>query len=206
MKTGTTTLAIMCKDGIVTAADKRATAGHMVVNRDIEKVIVVNERLVMTIAGSVSDIQLLSKYIKAELRIHSLRIGRMSTVKEAANLLSSLVYSGIRNYFPAITHFVLSGKDEQGYHIYDIFPDGSISDIKDFVSSGSGSIFALGLLEGNYHTDIDIKQGIELAKQAMNSALVRDSASGNGADIYTVDENGITKAESIIINTGIPRK
>lgn len=198
-------MAVRCKDGIVTAADKRATAGHMVVQTDVEKVIQLNERMVVTIAGSVSDIQLLTKYMRAELKLNSLRINRLNTVKEAANMLASLVYSGIRQMFPSVTHFILSGKDEEGYHIYDIYPDGSVTQVKQYVTSGSGSIFALGLLDGNYRDDMTIDEGVALVKRALNSALVRDTASGNGADIFSVTEAGIKKLETLVINTGIPQ-
>ncbi|MFT4310735.1 MAG: proteasome subunit beta [Candidatus Woesearchaeota archaeon] len=202
LKTGTTTLAIKCVDGIVTAADKRATAGSLIVQRDIEKVFPLNERLVVTIAGSVSDIQLLVKYFKAELKINSLRIGRLLTVKEAANLLASYVYSGIRS-MGSVTHFLLSGTDEQGYHVYDIFPDGSLSYIHEFVCSGSGSVFAMGLLEGDYQKELTVQQAIPLAKKAMNSALVRDASSGNGAIIYSLSKDGIKKEADITVHTGI---
>jgi proteasome beta subunit len=203
VKTGTTTLAIKCKDGIVTAADKRATAGGMVVMRDVEKVVPINERIVLTISGSVSDAQLLIKYIRAELKLNSLRVKRLNTVRESANMLGSIVYSGVRQMVPSITHFLISGQDEGGYHIYEVFVDGSVSEVSEFVSSGSGSVFAYGLLEGGFKKDMTIDEGIVLAKKALNSALLRDTASGNGADIYTVTSEGIQKKETILINTGI---
>ena len=203
IKSGTTTIALRCKEGIVTAADKRATAGHMVVMRDVEKVVPISDTMLLTISGSVSDAQLLIKYIRAELKLNSLRLNRMNTVKEAANLLGQIVYSGVRQMIPSITHFLLSGKDEDGFHIYEIFVDGSVNAIKDFVSSGSGSIYALGLLEGEYTQNMSIDEGIALIKRALNSALLRDTASGNGADIFTVTEQGIEKKETIIVNTGL---
>jgi proteasome beta subunit len=71
MKTGTTTLGIKCKDGIVLAADKRATAGNFIANKKVDKVLEVSKNMALTTAGSVSDIQLLVKLLKAELRLKS---------------------------------------------------------------------------------------------------------------------------------------
>src|SRR3989344_3998306 len=96
IKTGTTTLGIVCKDGIVLAADKRATAGYLLVSKKEEKIIQISDNLVVTTAGVVSDVQLLIKIIKAQLKLDEIRTGRTVSVKEAANLLGGLVYSNIR--------------------------------------------------------------------------------------------------------------
>ena len=56
LKTGTTTLAIVCKDGIVIAADKRMTSGTHIFAEGVEKVIPIDERNVLTIAGEVLQV------------------------------------------------------------------------------------------------------------------------------------------------------
>ena len=123
---GTTTLGLVCRDGIVIAADKRATAGHLIVNKNAEKVHQIHKNMAVTLAGTVSDAQLLVKLIKAELALKGIRSGRDPTVKEAGNLLAGLVYSNIRkmSMIPGVSHFLLGGKDTDGFHLYDIFADG----------------------------------------------------------------------------------
>ena len=86
------------------------------------------------------------------------------------------------------------GKDNDGYHLYDIYPDGSITDTFDFVSSGSGSVFAYGVLENNYNKDINIEDGKILVSKAVNAALQRDSMSGGGLTLFTITESGVTEA------------
>ena len=149
LKTGTTTVGIACEDGIVLAADKRATAGTMIVDKRAEKVHVINDDFAVTIAGGVSDAQLLIKLIRAELKLKEVKTNKKATAKEAANLLGGLLYSNIRrpSMIPGIAHFLLGGRDKEGTHLYDLFPDGSVTPIRDFVSSGSGSVFSLGVLE-----------------------------------------------------------
>src|SRR3989338_507373 len=149
LKTGTTTLGIVCSDGLILAADRRATAGNFIANKAIQKVHEVVDNLVLTMAGSVSDVQLLIKIIRAEITLKKIRTGREITVKESANMLASLVYSNIRRYslIPGVSHFILGGKDKEGFHLYDIYPDGSITEVEDYVSSGSGSILVYGVLE-----------------------------------------------------------
>lgn len=195
MKTGTTTIAIMCRDGIVLTADKRATAGGMVVDKESKKIYRINEYMALTTAGSVSDIQLLVKLFKAELRLKNYRTEQESSVKEAANLMAGMVYSNIRKFslIPGLSHFILAGKDGNGYQVYDLFMDGSITKCRDYNASGSGSVFAFGLLEATYKKDMSVKEGVELGLKAMSSALKRDVGSGEGIDVVTVTEKGVER-------------
>ena len=195
LKTGTTTVGIVCKDGIVLAADMRATAGTMIVDKRAEKVHIISDDFALTIAGGVSDAQLLIKLIRAELKLKEMRTNKRPAAKEAANLLGGLVYSTIRrpSMLPGIVHFLLGGKDAKGSHLYDLFPDGSVTKIKDFVSSGSGSVFAYGVLETHYKPDFTVNDGVKLALKAIDTALQRDSASGNGIDVVVVTEKEIKR-------------
>ncbi|MAH32793.1 proteasome subunit beta [archaeon] len=195
MKTGTTTLALNCKDGIVLAADKRATSGYLVSYKKFDKIIFIDDNLAVTVAGTVSDVQLLAKYIRAELKLKSMRTSRENTVKEAANLLSTLVYNNIRkmSMIPGISHFIIGGKDSTGFHIYDLSPDGSIVEVEDYISSGSGSVMVFGVLETLYKKDLSVSEGIKLAGKSINAAVQRDIASGNGIDIVTITKDGIKK-------------
>lgn len=205
LKTGTTTVALMCKDGIVLAADRRATAGYLIASKSFEKIINISDNIAVTVAGTVSDVQLLAKYIKAELRLKQIRTDRESTVKEAANLLAMLVYNNIRklSLIPGISHFIVGGKDDLGFHVYDLSPDGSISDVDDYTTSGSGSVMVYGVLETLYKKDMTIEEGVKLAVKSLNAALQRDIASGNGVDVVSITREGIKKVFSREINTRI---
>ena len=195
MKTGTTTIGIVCKDGIVLAADRRVTMGYMIVAKKFEKIILLNNDIAITVAGTVSDVQLLSKIIKAQLSLDAIRRNKKPSVKEAANLLGGLVYNNIRKFsvIPGITGFLMGGRDERGYHLYIIEVDGSVMEYDDYFSDGSGSVFALGVLESSYNKEINLDEGIKLAIKALNAALQRDIASGSGYDIVTISKDGAKK-------------
>lgn len=195
LKTGTTTVGLVCKDGIVLAADKRATAGSMIVDKRAEKVHIISDDFAVTIAGGVSDAQLVIKLIKAELKLKELRTNKKPSAKEAANLLGGILYGNIRRptMILSIAHFLLGGKDSSGLYLYDLFPDGSVTKIKDFVSSGSGSVFALGVLETQYRPDMSSEEGVKLAIKSISTALQRDSCSGNGIDVVVVKEQDIKR-------------
>ncbi|MDO8741432.1 MAG: proteasome subunit beta [Candidatus Woesearchaeota archaeon] len=195
MKTGTTTVGILCKDGIVLAADKRATAGYLIASKKTEKIHKVTDNIAVTMAGTASDSQLLIRYGQSELRLKKIRTGKEATVKEAANLFSRLVYSNIRkmSMIPGVSHFVMGGKDEGGFFIYEIFPDGTITEIDDFISSGSGSVMVYGVLETLYKKGLSVAEGVKLAIQSVNAALQRDIASGDGIDVVTITKEAVKK-------------
>ncbi|MAG39293.1 proteasome subunit beta [Candidatus Woesearchaeota archaeon] len=202
LKTGTTTVGIVCKDCIILGADKRATSGHFIANKNVNKVLPINNQMMVTTAGTVSDIQLMVKLIKAELKLKEIRTNKTTTVKEGANLLAGMVYANIRkmSLIPGISHFLVGGFDSKK-SLYDLYPDGSIAEINDFVSSGSGSVMAYGVLEANYKKDMKEKEGVELMIKALNSAIQRDAASGEGIDVFVIDKKGVKKSLQKIINT-----
>ena len=195
MKTGTTTIGIVCKDGIVLAADKRATAGNMIVGKRFDKIHQIDDNMGVTIAGVVSDAQLLVKIIRAEIKLRRVRTNVDVNVKEAANLVASMAYSNLRklSMFPGIVAFLLGGRDSEGFKLFNIGPDGSITEELDFTSDGSGSVFAYGVLETMYKKDMSIEDGKKLAVKSLNAALQRDSASGSGYDIVTITKDGYKK-------------
>jgi len=208
MKTGTTTIGIICKDAVILAADKRATAGSMIVGKDMEKVIEITPTMALTTAGVVSDIQLLVKYLRAELKLKDVRTGRKTTVKEAANYLARMNYENIRSNYGmgGICHFLFAGYDEvNGGQLYDIYPDGSLTPAtreQGFMASGSGSVFALGLLEDGWKKDMTVEQATDLAIRSVNVALQRDSASGEGVDVLIIDRKGNRRIQKLL-NTRI---
>lgn len=193
MKTGTTTIGIVCRDGILLGADRRASAGYMVADKRAQKVIKINDEMALTIAGLVSDAQLISKIIKAQLKLIEIRKGKKSTVKQAANLLASLVYNNIRrmSMIQSIVGFLLAGKDDKGFHLYNIGIDGSLSEMEDYVCDGSGMMFATGVLEANYKKNMSLDEGIKLVVQALNVAMQRDIATGNGIDILAITKDKV---------------
>jgi proteasome beta subunit len=203
LNTGTTTIGLVCKDCIVLAADKRITSGYMVAGKT-RKIIKINDRFGITIAGVVSDNQLVAKLIRAQIALKENQTNRHTTIKEVANLLSGMLYQLLRtpSMVQGIAHLLLGGVDRE-ISLYDIYPDGSISKIDTFISSGSGSIYALGVLENDYKEGMTQKEGIAVIKKAINSSLKRDAMSGNGFDIAIIDKDGFKFVETADINTGI---
>lgn len=190
LKTGTTILGIVCKDGVVVAGDRRVTAGgNLIMNKDYEKVYPINDYLVFAGCGSATETQKISKILAAELKLKQLRSKSRPTIKQSAGLLSNLQVQA--------SAFLLAGVDEDGeVSLYEV-TGGFLNKVKDYTASiGSGMPFALGFLERSWKKDLTTKEGIDLAIESLKSSTQRDSASGNGIDVFTITKNGIKKVVS----------
>ncbi len=196
LTTGTSLVGLVCKDGLVMAGDRRVTAGgQIVMSKDYQKVMMINDYLVISGTGVVSDFELLKKLISAELRLKELKDKVRPSIKECANLIAMIAYKNIRqpSMVPFIAGTMIGGFDEEGTtSLYSIEPSGSAKKISDYDANySSGMPYILGLLERQYKKDITVEQGIALVIEAIKSSSERDPASGNGIDVFTITKHGI---------------
>src|SRR3989344_1094657 len=195
LKTGTTILGIVCKDGIVMAADRQVTAGNMVMSKEAKKVFSINDYLVGAWCGGFADAQLLTRVVTAELRLKELRSKVRPTVKEAASLFGMITYRSIRQFstIPSIVGSLVGGFNEDGsFELYSVEPAGGIVKVEDYDANfGSGMPYVLGLLERQYKRGISVKEGVDLAVEAIKSSTQRDTGSGYGIDVFTITKEGI---------------
>ena len=200
LKTGTTIIGIVCKDGVVMASDRQSTAGTIVMNKNSQKTKQINDYILIAGTGMVSDIQRVSKLLPAELKLKELKSRTRPSVKQAASLLSNLSYNGIRqpSMIPQQAGFLLGGFNEDGSsELYSIEPAGSVMKVEDFDANfGSGMPYVLGLLESQYKKTLSLKDGIALAVDAIKASSQRDVGSGYGVDVFTISKDGIKKVIS----------
>ena len=88
-------------------------------------------------------------------------------------------------------------------YLYGLYIDGSVTLFDDYTADGSGFMFAIGVLENSYKKGISVNEGVKLAIQAINSAIQRDAATGNGIDVVAITKDGVKKVYEREINTTI---
>ncbi|MEK6952087.1 MAG: hypothetical protein AABX29_03660 [Nanoarchaeota archaeon] len=195
LKSGTTIIGIVCKDGVIMAADRRSTVGNIVFGKNIQKAVQINDYLVMSGTGNASDIEMQKKIIAAQLKLKELKSKKKPSVKEAANLIGMITYQNIRQptMIPSIVGTLVAGINEDGSaELYTIEPAGTAMKVEDYDANfGSGMPFVVGLLERQYNKDMNINEAVELAVEAIKSSTQRDIASGNGIDVFTITKKGI---------------
>jgi proteasome beta subunit len=184
---GTTTVGVVCRDGVVLGTDTRATMGYFVAHKHAKKVYQIDDHLAMTIAGGVADAQNVVEIVKANSKLYKYEKGVIMPVSAAASLTSNLLFAN--RYYPLILQALLGGVDTSGPHIFALDPLGSVTEEK-CVSTGSGSPVAYGVLENDYKDGITVKDAIPVVVKAVNSAMKRDSASGDSFDVALVTSKG----------------
>ena len=180
---GTTTIGIVCKDGVVLATERRATAGTMISNKQTQKLFKIDQNIGITIAGLVGDAQVLTRYLKAEVSLYRLRRNAPLSAEGAATLLANIL-SGNRSY-PYYAWLILGGVDGKGNHVFSVDPAGGCIEDR-FVSVGSGSTFTYGILEEGYTREITTSEAVDLALRGLTAAMKRDSASGDGYLVHVI--------------------
>ncbi|MEK6893997.1 MAG: hypothetical protein AABX10_00875 [Nanoarchaeota archaeon] len=198
LKTGTLTIGIVCKDGIIVAADRRQSYGAQgggvsYLAGAAKKVLELTDRMIATTAGTASDTRKVLDILRAEFKLKELRTKERISVPEAANFMANMVYGNIRtpSMIPAITHFILSGYDENGLYLYDISPDGYIQESETYVATGSGIAQAHPILDMEYKKNMSTEEAITMVTKCIKAATAREPSVGAGMDIYLVKKGEI---------------
>jgi proteasome beta subunit len=186
-KTGTTTLGMVCKDGVVIATEKRATMGTLIAHKNTQKLYKIDEHLALATAGLVGDLQVLARYLNAEANLYRLKREARMPVKSAATLMSNILNQ--RKFYPYYVQLILGGYDNTGGHVYSLDAAGGAIPDK-YTSAGSGSPYVFGVLEDNYRDDMTAGEGVDLAVRAITAAMNRDSASGGMITVAVINEDG----------------
>lgn len=184
---GTTTIGVVCRDGVILASDTRVTMGFFVAHKLGKKVYKIDEHLGMTIAGTVADAQRVVDILTANAQLYRINLNRPMPVSSAARLVSNLLFSA--RYVPLATQVLVGGIDDTGPHIFNLDPFGSLTEEKS-VSTGSGSPIAYGILDDKYREDIAVEELLPVVLEAVNTAMKRDVASGNSYNVAVIDKKG----------------
>jgi proteasome beta subunit len=185
---GTTTVGIVCTDGVVMGTDTRVVMGYTVAHKLGKKIFPLDEHLAMTIAGVVADAQNVVEILKANAKLFHLEKRRIMPVSTTSRLAANLLFSS-RGTGPFLLQALIGGYDKTGSHLFSIDPYGSVTE-EACVSTGSGSPVAYGVLEDGYNTKLTVKEGISLVIRAVTSAMKRNSGTGNSFDVAVVTKEG----------------
>jgi proteasome beta subunit len=181
----TTIVGINCKDGVVLSSDKRASKGFFIGSKETQKILPVDETLAVAIAGQVSDAEYLVNVVRAERKLVTLQRGFPLTVKETSKLIANIAYNGLKSYQPYYAEFIVAGVDATGPHVFISDMSGAVSS-EEYVSTGSGSPIAYGVLESNYKKELTMDDAKTIATSAVKAAMERDPGSGNGIDVLSI--------------------
>ena len=183
----TTTIGVVCRDGVLMTTDTRATMGSFVAHKNAKKVYRIDHHQAMTIAGVVGDAQAIVEMLRANAALYKLDMARPMPISSAARMVSNILFSS--RFYPLGVQALIGGVDDTGGHVFALDPLGSSMEEK-FVSTGSGSPVAYGVLESEWKENMTVKDATPVLVRAISSAMKRDSASGDSFDVAMVTGDG----------------
>jgi proteasome beta subunit len=187
---GATTVGVIFKEGVILASEKRVSYGYLIVSKTGKKVFRITDHIGAACAGLVSDMQVLIREVEAYGNLFNLDVGRPISVRSAAKLMSSLLFS--RRLAPLITQTIVGGVDKEGPSLYSLDPLGSVLPDR-YTVVGSGTEIAMGVVEEGYKDNMGMDEAKDLVMRAMKSAVSRDVMSGDGIDFLIITKDGISE-------------
>jgi proteasome beta subunit len=186
-KTGTTTVGLTTADGVVIATDMRASlGGRFVSNKNVQKVEQIHPTAALTMVGSVGGAQSFISSLRAEVNLYEARRGDDMSMEALSTLAGNFMRGGP---FFAVNP-ILGGVDDEGSHVYSIDPAGGVMG-DDYTVTGSGMQLAYGTLEREYEEGLATEEAKTVAAHAVDSAMERDTGSGNGIFLAEIDTEGV---------------
>lgn len=194
LQTGTTTVGIIVKDGVVIGTESQASAGFLVASKQAQKLFKINDFTAATIAGGVADCQYVVNQLRALSRIKEVEEEVVPEPKYIASITRNILFSG-RSFFMSM--MIIGGYSEKQKSgiLYGIDMLGTLYEEENFLSFGSGSPFSLGVLEADWKPNMSKEDGINLIKTAISSSRERDAGSGYNIQLCTINKDGYTQVQ-----------
>jgi len=183
---GTTTVGVVCTDGVILSSDTRVTMGYFVAHKQGKKIYQIDDHIAMTISGGVADAQYVVEVLKVNAKLYKISNGRPMPIKAASRLVANVLFSARGGLLAQI---LVGGVDTTGPHVFSLDPFGSLTEEK-CVATGSGSPIAYGVLEDKYKEGAAIEEMLPVVVRAVDSAMKRDIASGDSFDIALITKEG----------------
>jgi proteasome beta subunit len=200
----TTIVAVRYADGVVMAGDRRATSGNVIAHRTMDKVFPADKYSGVSISGVAGLAAEMVKMFQLELEHYEKVEGAALSLDGKANRLGNM----IRQNLPAamssgmVVIPIFAGYDtrrkEGRIYNYDI--TGGRYEEMEFHATGSGGIYARGVIKSQWHSGMTRDQAVDLCLASLFEAADEDSATG-GPDAI----RGIYPSVATITNDGYDR-
>ncbi|KAJ9586933.1 hypothetical protein L9F63_019477 [Diploptera punctata] len=187
VKTGTTIVGIIYKDGVILGADTRATEDTIVSDKNCAKIHYLAPNMYCCGAGTAADTEMTTQMIASQLELHRLNTGRVVPVVTANRMLKQMLFR-YQGFIGAA--LVLGGVDNTGPHLYCIYPHGS-TDKLPYTTMGSGSLAAMAVFESQWKPDMEEEEGKMLVRNAIAAGIFNDLGSGSNVDVCVIRKGNV---------------
>jgi len=189
LKSGTTIVGLKTNEFVIIASDKQTTSGYMASNLDTQKVFPITSNTALALAGTVGDAAQMIRVLKMQASMYENERNKKMSTKALITLTANILNAN--RYYPYMAVFIMGGYIDTP-ELFSIDAVGGISDHKKYTTSGSGSDFAMGILDNKYKEKMSKEDAINLVTEAIRSSKKRDIyTGGEKTDIYIIDKKGI---------------
>eukprot|EP00538_Stauroneis_constricta_P001105 CAMPEP_0119573294 /NCGR_PEP_ID=MMETSP1352-20130426/45048_1 /TAXON_ID=265584 /ORGANISM="Stauroneis constricta, Strain CCMP1120" /LENGTH=290 /DNA_ID=CAMNT_0007622981 /DNA_START=198 /DNA_END=1070 /DNA_ORIENTATION=+ len=186
MKTGTTIVGMLYKDGVVLGADTRATSGTEVAEKNCRKIHYMAPNIYCCGAGTAADCDKVTDLISSQLELLRMNTHTESRIVTACTLLKRRLFRYQGNIG---AHLILGGCDINGPQLYQIHAHGSTANLT-FTTMGSGSLAAMSVMESGWQEGMAEADAVKLVQRAVGAGIFNDLGSGSNCDICVLRMDG----------------
>ncbi|MEQ2311279.1 Proteasome subunit beta type-9 [Ameca splendens] len=194
----TTIIAIEYNGGVVLGSDSRVSAGQSVVNRVMNKLSPLHDKIYCALSGSAADAQTIAEMVNYQLDVHSMEIGEDPLVRSAATLVKNISYK----YKEELSaHLIVAGWDRRaGGQVFATL--NGLLTRQPFAVGGSGSSYVYGFVDAEYRKGMSKEECQQFVVNTLSLAMNRDGSSGGVAYLVTIDEQ--STEEKVILGNDLP--
>ena len=182
---GTTVVAIRCEGGVVMAGDRRATAGHSIANRRIEKVFPADDHSGVAIAGTAGLAVEMVRLFQVQLEHYEKIEGEALSLEGKANQLSQMVRANLPAAMQGLVVVPLfAGYDQRRRRgrVFSYDAVGGKYEESDFSTNGSGSVHARNWIKAVWREGMSADDAVDASIRSLFAAADEDTATG-GPDL-----------------------
>jgi proteasome beta subunit len=177
----TTVLAVRYAGGVVVAGDRRATSGHLISHRDMQKVFAADEYSAVAIAGAAGPAIQMVRVFQLQLEYYEKIEGKPLTLEGKANQLAEMLRGHLPQAMQGLAVVpIFAGFDPArgAGRLFQFDVTGGRYEEQDFATSGSGSLHAGTVVKLGYRPDMSESDSLSLSVKALWHAADEDSATG----------------------------
>ncbi|RIA94477.1 nucleophile aminohydrolase [Glomus cerebriforme] len=182
---GGSVVAMVGKNCVAIASDKRLGVQLMTVSTEFPKIFPATDKSFIGLPGLATDIQTLSERFRFKINMYKLGEEREIEPRTLAHMVSSTLYE--RRFGPYFVEPIIAGLDKHNQpFICGMDLIGCINFAKDFVVGGTSGESLFGICESLWEPDLEPEDLFEVISQSMLNAVDRDCLSGWGAIVHVI--------------------
>jgi len=170
VKTGSTSIGIVCADGVALVAHKRIPS-PLLVGESHEKIFQIDSHIAASSSGLVADARKLVDFARVEAQKHRLTYDEPISIEMLSKKVGDPVqmftqYAGVRPYGVSLLLAGVDGKPR----LFETDPSGALFEYK-ATAIGSGKKVVEDFFDKEYKEGLSLQEGVRLALRALRKSV-----------------------------------